>query len=224
MSSPSLTGLSANNPLRYLGPAVSVPIIVIRNRQPTGADIKQPNTGKYYSFGTLWLIGDTSPGVPPTTGERGEMWYLGYIASNVAVWLPLFSTVDLGQSISSIIPESAPVAITSGVVTNVTSIVLTEGSWDVSGIVMFTGLTTTTRQNASIGTSSASIPLASYGNNTIASTFASTTVEDVGLSIPSFRIEVSTGGSQTVFLIARATFSASSSPGAYGRISATRVG
>ncbi len=86
MSSPSLTGYSPNNPRAYLGPNVSVPIIVVRNREPTGADLKQPNTGKYYSFGTLWLVGETSPGVAPTTGARGDMWYLGYIENNISVW------------------------------------------------------------------------------------------------------------------------------------------
>ena len=86
MSSPSLTGYSPNNPRRYLGPNVAVPIIVVRNREPTGADIKQPNTGKYYSFGTFWLVGETTPDTPPTTGTRGDLWYLGYIEANVAVW------------------------------------------------------------------------------------------------------------------------------------------
>lgn len=130
----------------------------------------------------------------------------------------------VGESISSVVLESAPVAITSGVIKDVTSITLTPGTWDVSGIVMFTGLTTTTRQNASIGLTSAMIPLASYGVNTIASVFDSTTNEDVGLSIPSYRVDVPVGGGNiTVYLIARATFTVSVDPGAYGRISATRV-
>lgn len=81
MSSPSLTGYSPNNPRRYLGPNVGIETIVTRNREPTGADIKQPNTGKYYPFGTLWLVGEN-----PTTGTRGDMWYLAYIDSNIAVW------------------------------------------------------------------------------------------------------------------------------------------
>lgn len=92
MSSPSLTGYSPQNPRRYLGPNVAVPIIVVRNREPTGADIKQPNTGKYYSFGTFWLVGETSPGVNPTTGTRGDMWYLGYIDSNVGMWKKITAT------------------------------------------------------------------------------------------------------------------------------------
>lgn len=86
MSSPSLTGTSPKDPLKYLGPNVSLVPIVMRNREPTGADIKQPNTGKYYPFGTHWLVGETSPGVAPTTGARGDLWFLAYIASNVGVW------------------------------------------------------------------------------------------------------------------------------------------
>lgn len=86
MSSPSLTGYSPNNPRRYLGPNIAVPVIVIRNREPTTADIKQPNTGKYYSFGTQWLVGETSPGVDPVSGTRGDMWYLAYIENSLGIW------------------------------------------------------------------------------------------------------------------------------------------
>ncbi len=81
MSSPSLTGYRPNNPRRYLGPNVAVPIIVTVPREPTSADIKQPSTGKYYSFGTFWLVGEN-----PTTGTWGDMWYLAYIQNNAAVW------------------------------------------------------------------------------------------------------------------------------------------
>ncbi len=80
----SLTGLSPNNPLKYLGPGVALPIIVTVPREPTGADIKQPTTGKYYSFGTFWLVGKN-----PTTGSYGDMWYLSRIAGNVAFWILL---------------------------------------------------------------------------------------------------------------------------------------
>ena len=80
----SLTGLSPNNPLRYEGAAVAVTTIVTRNRAPTGADYRQPETGKLYPFGTLWLIGKD-----PTTGVQGDLWYLSKIAGNVGYWLEL---------------------------------------------------------------------------------------------------------------------------------------
>lgn len=81
MSSPSLTGLRPNSPIKYLGPNVALTIIVTVPREPTAADIKQPSTGKYYSFGTFWLVGKD-----PTTGTWGDMWYLAYIEDNAAVW------------------------------------------------------------------------------------------------------------------------------------------
>jgi hypothetical protein len=81
MSSPSLTGYSAKNALRYLGPNVTIETIVTRNREPTVADYRQPETGKYYPFGCLWLVGKD-----PTTGTWGDLWYLSYINGNVAYW------------------------------------------------------------------------------------------------------------------------------------------
>jgi hypothetical protein len=82
MSSPSFTGSSPNSPTKYLGPNVGLNIIVTRKRAPTGADIKQPETGKYYSFGTTWLVGKD-----PTTGVYGDIWTLSKIEANVAYWV-----------------------------------------------------------------------------------------------------------------------------------------
>jgi hypothetical protein len=129
----------------------------------------------------------------------------------------------VGESISSFVRDTSAVSITTGTETDITTIVLTPGVWDVSAIVIFTGIDTSTRQTASIGTVSATIPNISYGNNTISSTFTSTTAEDVGLSIPSFRQLVPVaGGNITMYLIARASYSVGTGK-AYGRISATRV-
>lgn len=98
MSSPSLTGISPHDPTRYVGPHVSLVPVVIRNRIPTGADIKQPTTGKYYAFGTNWIIGESSPGVGPISGARGDLWYLAFIAGGVATW------IQFSPGISGILP------------------------------------------------------------------------------------------------------------------------
>lgn len=99
-ASSNLTGLSPNNPLKYLGPNVSLNVTVSRNRAPTGADYRQPETGKLYPFLTWWLVGKD-----PVNGVQGDLWYLSKIASNVAYWLqfnggggggsPLLLTVDV---------------------------------------------------------------------------------------------------------------------------------
>jgi hypothetical protein len=91
----SLTGLSPNNPLVYVGASVALATVVTRNREPTGADYRQPETGKLYPFNTFWLVGKN-----PTTGIQGELWYLSKIASNIAYWLKIPTTsVTLGFAV-----------------------------------------------------------------------------------------------------------------------------
>lgn len=83
----SYTGLSPKDPNKYLGPSVYTVSIVSRNRAPTGADYRQPETGKLYPFGSFWLISKD-----PTTGTQGEMYYLSKIVANVAYWLKITAT------------------------------------------------------------------------------------------------------------------------------------
>lgn len=64
-----------------MGPGVNLVPIVRRNRAPTTDDVKQPNTGKYYNYGTLWVISEN-----PTTGSLGDLWYLAYIQGNMGFW------------------------------------------------------------------------------------------------------------------------------------------
>lgn len=82
----SLTGLSPNNPIKYTGASVALNTVVTRNRAPTGADYRQPETGKLYPFNTFWLVGKN-----PTTGTQGDLWYLSKIVANVAYWSRLAS-------------------------------------------------------------------------------------------------------------------------------------
>lgn len=77
-------GLSPQSPNKYLGPNVALAVVVIRNRQPTGADYRQPETGKLYPLDTYWILGPN-----PVNGSQGELWYLSKIVANVAYWLML---------------------------------------------------------------------------------------------------------------------------------------
>ena len=90
----SLTGLSPNNPRDYVGPNVALNTVVTRNRAPTGADYRQPETGKLYPFNTFWLVGKN-----PTTGIQGDLWYLSKIVANVAYWIQLNAGSALSLSI-----------------------------------------------------------------------------------------------------------------------------
>lgn len=78
----SYTGLSPKQPNRYVGKNVYLSSIVTRNRRPTSADYRQPETGKLYPTGSFWLVGEN-----PTTGTQGDFFYLSKIVANVAYWV-----------------------------------------------------------------------------------------------------------------------------------------
>lgn len=111
----SYVGLPYNNPTKYLGPDVKIVSIVTRNRQPTGADVRQGITGKYYPIGSFWIIGAN-----PTTGVQGDLWYLSNIAANVAYWLPVVTDtggID-GVNVDAFTPPGTnPVIPTGGFIT-----------------------------------------------------------------------------------------------------------
>ncbi len=85
----SYTGISPKGPVDYRGPTVYTSSIVNRNREPTGADYRQPETGKLYPTGSFWLVGKD-----PTTGTFGDLWYLSKIVANVAYWRPFDNSID----------------------------------------------------------------------------------------------------------------------------------
>jgi hypothetical protein len=108
----SLTGLSPNNPRDYVGPNVALNTVVTRNRAPTGADYRQPETGKLYPFNTFWLVGKN-----PTTGIQGDLWYLSKIVSNIAYWIQLNAASALSLSVqvqAATAPGVNPVLPTAG--------------------------------------------------------------------------------------------------------------
>lgn len=76
-----MTGFPPNSPTRYVGPNVFLVPSVTRNREPTGADYRQPETGKLYPVSTIWQVGKD-----PTTGTEGEMFILTKIVANVGYW------------------------------------------------------------------------------------------------------------------------------------------
>lgn len=69
-------------PTKYSGTDKYITFFVKRNRSPTGADYRQPETGNLYSIGTIWQVSKS-----PTTGTEGDMWILSKIVANVAYWV-----------------------------------------------------------------------------------------------------------------------------------------
>ena len=81
---PPNTAYSPKGPTKYTGPGINPSSVVTRSREPTGADYRQPETGKLYPVSSFWLVG-----ADPTTGVVGELWYLSKIVANVAYWVML---------------------------------------------------------------------------------------------------------------------------------------
>ena len=133
---------------------------------------------------------------------------------------------NVGELVSSIISAAAPVSLTTSTTTNITSISLTAGDWDVWGNVGYipAATTNTTTYISAINTTSATLPgttqpdkqhFTSYPNagQVIASGnhVFSTTIQT----------RLSLSGTTTVYLIGRADFTVSTQT-AYGYIMARR--
>lgn len=98
------TGVSPKSPNKYLGPNVYQVLCVTRNRAPTGSDVFQPETGKYYPFSSIWVVGKD-----PTTGIQGDLWILGKIVANVAFWTQI--SAGTGTLVQLAVPTgSSPVS------------------------------------------------------------------------------------------------------------------
>lgn len=80
------SGVSPKDPNNYIGARDGLVPAVTRNRRPTTADYRQPETGKNYPITCIWQVGKN-----PTTGQMGELWFLSKIVANQATWVNLGS-------------------------------------------------------------------------------------------------------------------------------------
>lgn len=133
------------------------------------------------------------------------------------------SAGNIGEQIRSAIATGSAVSLTTATAADVTSIALTAGVWDVSGVVEFTAAGTTTvsaGQFASVNTTSAT--LGTLGDNSIEANWVDANVQqgNCPVYVPPYRLTLAAPA--TVYLVAQATFGVSTMD-AFGRISATRV-
>lgn len=78
-----MTGyFNPRNSAKYQGTDQFLIPFVSRNREPTGADYRQPETGRLYALGSVWQVAKN-----PTTGLEGDLWMLSKIVANVAYWI-----------------------------------------------------------------------------------------------------------------------------------------
>lgn len=119
------------------------------------------------------------------------------------------------------VAAGAPISLTTNTVTEVTHIDLTQGDWEISGYVTFSGgAITGVKSQAFIGTASGSSTTGQdLALNTNTSPFTATAAADLTLTIPPFR--VNTTNSVTYYIKALSTFTVGSAT-AYGHIQARR--
>lgn len=120
---------------------------------------------------------------------------------------------EVGEYQSILVPTGSPVSLTSGATTNITSLSLTAGDWDVGGNVVFlpAGTTTTSEYHVSTGTTSATLDPngASGASNAI---HTSIPAGQAGI-LPAGVRRYSFASTTTVFLLCTQTFAVSTMNG-----------
>lgn len=99
-------------PTKHVGTNKYITFFVTRNRIPTLADYRQPETGTLYSIGTVWAVSKD-----PTTGSEGDLYMLSKIVANQGYWILISSgqgNVDSIQVDTFTAPGTNPVVATSG--------------------------------------------------------------------------------------------------------------
>ena len=138
------------------------------------------------------------------------------------------NTGSVGEFVSSSVASGSAIALAVNTPSNVTSITLSAGDWDVQGEVYFTGGATTVGvyRAASVSQTSATLDLTVPNYNITpdygSTPFGASTGNTSGLGVVTPVIRKSLSGSATIFLVAQAQFS-TSTMSAYGSIRARRV-
>ncbi len=127
---------------------------------------------------------------------------------------------SVGETITA---SASGVSLTTGTSTNITSISLTAGDWDVWGKTLFTGAASTLGIYFYNGTSSTSAVISGVDYNSMCYAQAGVAIfaggTDLGFNTPQKRISLST--TTTIYLVANATFNTSTCTGS-GTITARR--
>lgn len=199
----SCTGLPVTTGVSGLGTGVATFLATPTSANLRGALTDETGTGAAV-FATSPTI--TTPGIVGVTD-----------ASNATAG-------NVGEVISGKVLAASAISLTTATPANVTSISLTAGDWDVTGIVIFVAAATTTISAIASGINTTSATFVTdtsdngYPYTNISATL--TTASTNRLGIPRWRINVNS--TTTVYLIGQASF-ATSTMTAYGSIVARRM-
>lgn len=156
-------------------------------------------------------IGDSLPG-PVRGSQTNDAAATGYV----------------GELVTSTVATAAAVALSTGVSKDVTTISLTPGDWDVSGVVDFKPAATTSVTALKAGVSAAldTLPTqaggSGIGTDPLDVWNQAANVPAADVSVPFGPARVTLAATTTLHLVASATFTVSTM-GAYGTIRARRV-
>lgn len=182
----------------------------------TGSTLTRTVTKSTNSNAAISLSGSAQVFVTP----RAEDFLLGTTTNDSA------AAGYIGESIDSVVANGSAVTLTNGTGTNVTSISLTAGDWDVMGEVQFKGTTELVAYLiGSISTTSATLD-ASKGQRCDLFYSATNSVNAVGNGLLPTAVlsanRFSLSGTTTVYLVALDSANANT-VGAFGFIHARRV-
>lgn len=130
---------------------------------------------------------------------------------------------EIGEYVSSEVLVGSAVALSTGVASNITSISLTAGDWDLHGVVVLNPAGTTTVSAPLIGwisTTSASLPTYPNKGAVVGTNFSYATGSPQALPVGNMRLSLA--ATTTVYLSIYAVFGVSTCS-AYGFIGARRV-
>lgn len=166
------------------------------------------------------LLSPLNPSVPSTYAKSGanvDITSLAGTSTNNDA-----AAGKIGEYITSTVLIGSAVSLTTSIAANITSISLTAGDWDVSGLVWFArnAATSLTQSYAWVSSTSATTPTAPDGGITGEST-AATTNKTVGSRTTGI-VRFSLSGTTTIYLSAQEVFTVNTST-AYGMIRARRV-
>ena len=136
---------------------------------------------------------------------------------------PPFTTTGYpGEIISSSVNSASASSLTTNTNKNVTSIILTPGEWDVSGVVCYkpAGTTVMTSMQHGVSTIISTLPVTPEFASSLSLNDVSTI--DIQCVCPVRRVSVPAGTTQTVYLVAKAVFTTSTCS-VYGGIRANRI-
>lgn len=193
-------------------------------------DFTDDGTARAIAWGTSFEDGGVA--LPLTTVISTRLDVILYWNTVTSKWRCMATSVFLGTATndnapagavgeyaSSLVASGSAVSLTTATTANVASISLTAGDWDVGGNVNFTETTSTvTARSAGLTSTSATVP--TDGSEAFCGVQSTVTSETNSITLSRKRFSLS--GTTTVYLVARATFSAGTCAG-FGQITARRA-